>query len=193
MVSFVNTQGSVKIKLACSKALLLIISSSNIAIHSNGYIEGDKHSFFYKSRCSKCSPETKLFKSRVETQCRKIIFITPSNIKHFIERSSVTYYILEGYKMGNIRISSIWWLLFIFFIKWQHWCKFKIAKKNLQSKDLTIPLTANICLLLYNAQVNFSWLWTSVLWNLFCLKIFVSLFCTSGLLYFFRALDNHTS
>ena len=30
-------------------------------------------------------------KSRVETQYRKIIFITPSNIKHFIERSSVTY------------------------------------------------------------------------------------------------------
>ena len=34
----------------------------------------------------------KFFQSRVETQYGKIIFITPSNIKHFIERSSVTYF-----------------------------------------------------------------------------------------------------
>ena len=25
--------------------------------------------------------------------------------------------------MGTIRIFSIWWFLFIFFIKWQRWCK----------------------------------------------------------------------
>ena len=61
MISFVNAQGSVKIRLACSKALLLTISSSNIVTHSNGYIKGDKYFFFYKSRCGKCSPETKLF------------------------------------------------------------------------------------------------------------------------------------
>ena len=61
MISFVNTQGSVKIRLACSKALLLTISSSNIVTHSNGYIKGDKYFCFYKSRCGKCSPETKLF------------------------------------------------------------------------------------------------------------------------------------
>ena len=61
MISFVNAQGSVKIRLACSKALLLTISTSNIVTHSNGYINGDKYSFFYKSRRGKCSPETKLF------------------------------------------------------------------------------------------------------------------------------------
>ena len=61
MISFVNTQGSVKIRLACSKAFSLIISSSNIVTHSNGYIKGDKYFLFYKSRCSKYSPETKLF------------------------------------------------------------------------------------------------------------------------------------
>ena len=47
MISFVNTQGSVKIRLACSKALLLTISSSNIVTHSNGYIKGDKYFFFF--------------------------------------------------------------------------------------------------------------------------------------------------
>ena len=61
MISFVNAQGSVKIRLACSKALLLTISSSNIVTHSNGYIKGDKYFFFYKRSCGKCSPETKLF------------------------------------------------------------------------------------------------------------------------------------
>ena len=94
MIPFVNAQGSVKTRLACSKAVLLTISSSNIVTHSNGYIKGDKY-FFYKGRCGICSLETKLFtntlQSRVETQYRKIMFITPSNIKHFIERSSVTY------------------------------------------------------------------------------------------------------
>ena len=61
MISFANAQGSVKIRLACSKALLLTISSSNIVTHSNGYMKGDKYFFFYNSRCGKCSPETKLF------------------------------------------------------------------------------------------------------------------------------------
>ena len=62
MISFVNAHGSVKVRLACSKALLLSISSSNIVTYSNGYIKGDKYFFFYKSRYGKCSPETKLFK-----------------------------------------------------------------------------------------------------------------------------------
>ena len=60
MISFVNAQGSVKIRLACSKALLLTISSSNIVTNSNGYVKGDKYFFSYKGRCSKCSAETKL-------------------------------------------------------------------------------------------------------------------------------------
>ena len=48
MISFFNTQGPVKIRLACSKALLLTITSSNIMTHSNGYIKGDKYFFFTK-------------------------------------------------------------------------------------------------------------------------------------------------
>ena len=117
MISFVNVQGSVKIRLPCSNVLLLTISSSNIVTHSNGHIKGDKYFFFYNSRCGK--GKLNYLQSKVETQYRKIIFITPSNIKHFIERSSVT----SIGKMGAIRIFSIWWFLFIFFIKWQHWCK----------------------------------------------------------------------
>ena len=60
MISFANAQGSVKIRLAYSKALLLTISSSNIVTHSNRYVKGDKYFFFCKSRCGKCPPETKL-------------------------------------------------------------------------------------------------------------------------------------
>ena len=61
MIFFVNGQGLEKIGLACSKALLLTILSSNIVTHSNGYIKVDKYFFFYKSSCGKCSPEIKLF------------------------------------------------------------------------------------------------------------------------------------
>ena len=48
MVSFVNAESSVKIRLACSKALLLTVSSANIVTHSVGYIKGDKYFFFIK-------------------------------------------------------------------------------------------------------------------------------------------------
>ena len=61
MISFVNSQGSVKNRLACSKALLLTISPSNFVAHSFGYMKSDKYFFLYKSRCGKCSPEIKLF------------------------------------------------------------------------------------------------------------------------------------
>ena len=37
-----RAEGSGKIRLTCSKALLTI-SSSNIVTHSNGYIKGDKY------------------------------------------------------------------------------------------------------------------------------------------------------
>ena len=90
MISFVNAQGSVKIGLACSKALLITISSSNIVTHSNGYVKGDKYFFFIKVGAANILLKLNYLQSRVETQYRKIIFITPSNIKHFIERSSVT-------------------------------------------------------------------------------------------------------
>ena len=90
MISFVNVQGSVKIRLAYSKALLLTISSSNIVTHSNGYIKCDT-SFFIKVGAANVLLKLNYLQSRVETQYRKIIFITPSNIKHFIERSNVTY------------------------------------------------------------------------------------------------------
>ena len=90
-ISFVNAQGSVKIRLACSKTLLLAISNSNITAHSNGYIKDDKYFFFIKVGAANVLLKLNYLQSRVETQYRKIIFITPSNIKHFIERSSVTY------------------------------------------------------------------------------------------------------
>ena len=73
MISFVNAQGSVKIRLACSKALLLTISSSNIITHSNGYIKGDKYFFFYKSILFKLN----YLQSRVETPYRKMGSVIP--------------------------------------------------------------------------------------------------------------------
>ena len=91
MISFVNDQGSVKIRLVCSKALLVTISSSNIVTHSNAYIKGDKYFFFIKVGGANVLLKLNYLQSRVETQYRKIIFITPSNIKYFIEKSSVTY------------------------------------------------------------------------------------------------------
>ena len=47
--------------------------------------------FFIKVGAANVILKLDYLKSRVETKYRKIIFITPSNIKHFIERSSVTY------------------------------------------------------------------------------------------------------
>ena len=91
MISFVNAQGSAKIRLACSKALLLTISSSNIVTRSNGYIKGDKYFFFITLGPGNVLLKLNYLQSRVETQYRKIIFIKTSNIKHFIERSRVTY------------------------------------------------------------------------------------------------------
>ena len=85
MISFANAQGSVKIRLACSKALLLTISSSNIVTYSNGYIKGDK--FFYKSRCGKCSPETKLFTKQSRDTMRKDHIYHTKQYQTFIERS----------------------------------------------------------------------------------------------------------
>ena len=46
LILFVNAQGSVKIRPACSKALLLTISSSNTITNSNGYIKGGIYFFF---------------------------------------------------------------------------------------------------------------------------------------------------
>ena len=57
MISFANAQASVKISLACSRVMLIIISSSNIVT----FIKGNKYFFFYKPRCGKCSLEIKLF------------------------------------------------------------------------------------------------------------------------------------
>ena len=80
MISFANAQGTVKITLACSKALLLTISSSNIVTHSNGYVKDDKYFFFYKSRCGKCSPETNYLQSRDSTERSYLSHQAISNI-----------------------------------------------------------------------------------------------------------------
>ena len=66
LIFFVNAEVSVKIRLACAKALLLTTSSSNIVTHSNGYIKGDKYFFFIKVSAAnvlqklfaKCSRDT---------------------------------------------------------------------------------------------------------------------------------------
>ena len=47
-VSIVNAKGSVKIRLACSKAFIPTILSFNIVTHSDGYIKSDKYLFFIK-------------------------------------------------------------------------------------------------------------------------------------------------
>ena len=81
MISFVNTQGSLKMRLACSKAFLLTISSSNIFTYSNGYVKGDKYFFLYKKTAANVPLKLNCLRSTVETQYRKIIFIIPSDIK----------------------------------------------------------------------------------------------------------------
>ena len=91
MISFASVHGSVKTRLAYSKALLVTISSSNIVSHSNDHIKGDKYLFFIKAGVANVLSKLNYLQSRVETQYRKIMFIMPSNNKHFIERSSVTY------------------------------------------------------------------------------------------------------
>ena len=48
-------------------------------------------SCFIKVSATNVLLKLNFLQSTVQTQYRKIIFITPSNIKPFIERSSVTY------------------------------------------------------------------------------------------------------
>ena len=48
-------------------------------------------SFYVKVGAANVLLKLNYLKSIVETQHSKIIFITPSNIKHFTERSSMTY------------------------------------------------------------------------------------------------------
>ena len=90
MISFVNAHGSAKIRLTCSKALLLTNASSNIVTHSNGCIKNNKY-FFIKVGVANDLLKLNYLQSRAEAQYRKIIFITPSIIEHFIETSSATY------------------------------------------------------------------------------------------------------
>ena len=47
--------------------------------------------FFVKEGGANVLLKLNYLQIRVEAQYRKIIFIAPSNIKHFIERSCVTY------------------------------------------------------------------------------------------------------
>ena len=48
MISFANDLVSVTNRLAFSRVFLLVISSSNIVTHSNGYIKGGRYFFFTK-------------------------------------------------------------------------------------------------------------------------------------------------
>ena len=76
------------IRLACSKALLLTISSSNIVTHSNGYIKGDKYFFFIKVGAANVLLKLNYLQSRVETQHRKIIF-TQQAISNILQKDQV--------------------------------------------------------------------------------------------------------
>ena len=101
-MSFVNAQGSVKIRLVCSKALLLTMSSSNIVTHSNGYIKGDKYLFTYllifiyllfiKVGAANVLLKVNYLQSRVETHNTERSYHHSKQYQTFyIERSSVTY------------------------------------------------------------------------------------------------------
>ena len=70
-ISFANAHGSVKIRLAYPKALLLTISSSNIVTHSNGYIKVDNIYFFIKVGVANVLLKLNYLQSRVEAQYRK--------------------------------------------------------------------------------------------------------------------------
>ena len=63
-------------------------------------------SFFIKVGAANVLLKLNYLQSRVETQYRKIIFITPSNIKHFIERSSVTWK-MQLYSPQSIEIGIV--------------------------------------------------------------------------------------
>ena len=76
-------------------------------------------SFFIKVGVANVLLKLNYLQSRVETQYRKIIFITPSNTKHFIERSSVT---LNFKGVKNEYHQDFQYLMFSihsFYIKWQ--------------------------------------------------------------------------
>ena len=106
MISSSNAQGLVKIKLACSK-VMLIINYFNCSLqntfeninhqlnHSAGYIKGNQYFLFLKGNkylffINVVSAIVLLKLNKVvQTKCRKTIFIIPINIKHFIEISSV--------------------------------------------------------------------------------------------------------
>ena len=49
------------------------------------------NSFFIKVGTANILMKLNYLQSTIETQYRNIIFITPSNIKHFTERTSVVY------------------------------------------------------------------------------------------------------
>ena len=76
MTSFANAQGYVKIRLACSKTLLLIISSSNIVarfIYRNCLSEKFTPCNYYNY----CIVSSTIIKKA----CANNIFITASNLK----------------------------------------------------------------------------------------------------------------
>ena len=68
MISNTNAQGSVKIRLACSRVLFLIISSSNIVVRlHNGYTKGDKYFFFIKVSVANVLLKLNYLLSRVDS------------------------------------------------------------------------------------------------------------------------------
>ena len=76
IISFVNVQSSVKIRLVCSRVLLLISSSSNIVIHSNGYTKGDKYFFSIKLGAANVLLKLNFLLSIVDKILKNYVFYT---------------------------------------------------------------------------------------------------------------------
>ena len=76
-------------------------------------------SFFIKVGVANVLLKLNYLQIRVETQYRKVIFITPSHIKHFIERSSVTFrWVKNRYHedFQYLMVSIHFFFFFFFFI-----------------------------------------------------------------------------
>ena len=76
-------------------------------------------SFFIKVGVANVLLKLNYLQSRVETQYRKIIFITPSNIKHFIERSNVTLNFRGVKNEYHQDFQYLMVSIHFFYIKWQ--------------------------------------------------------------------------
>ena len=68
--------------------------------------------------------------------------------------------------MGNIRIFSIWWFLFIFFIKWQRWCKVLcLINCNHEKNFFSIFLMEKLYYTLKRTTISRNWGSINIYWG----------------------------